>query len=284
MKLPSPRDLVMLTKPRIVAAGTLAAAAGFLCARDRVDAGALAIALVAIGAVTAAAGILNQVLERDTDARMPRTADRPLPAGRVSAAFATTLGIALALGSLALAAWRINALTTVLMLFALVAYLFVYTPLKRVTTLNTFVGAVPGALPPVLGWTAAADSLGRGAYALFAILFLWQLPHFLAIAWLYRRDYAAGGLKMLPAADPDGALVSRQICFHAVSLCLASLLPFVFRMAGPAYLVGAILLGLLFVIPSFRFWSGPSDVRARRVMQASLLYLPVLLCLLALKA
>ncbi|MSR47602.1 MAG: protoheme IX farnesyltransferase [Planctomycetes bacterium] len=284
MSAPSVRDLLMLTKPRIVAAGALAALAGYLAANEPVELRPLIEALLAIGGITAAAGILNQVLERDIDARMPRTMQRPLPAGRVSVRFATVLGIALAVASVALCAVRVNALTTTIVLFAFVSYLFVYTPLKRLTTLNTFVGAVPGALPPVLGWTAAANDLGLGAYALFAILYLWQLPHFLAIAWIYRRDYEQGGLKMLPSCDPDGALVARQICVHAVSLCLVSLLPFGLRLAGPIYLVGAIGLGVMFVASALRFWHGPSDLRARRVMLTSLVYLPGILCLLALKA
>lgn len=284
MKLPAPRDLLVLTKPRIVAAGAMTAAAGYLAAGGVVEPGRLFSALLAIGGVTAAAGILNQVLERDVDALMPRTADRPLPAGRVSVAFATILGSVLAVASLGWCAWRVNGLTTAFALFALVSYLFVYTPLKRVTTLNTFVGAVPGALPPVLGWTAATGTLGPGAYALFAILFLWQLPHFLAIAWLYRRDYELGGLKMLPSRDPDGLMVGGQICVHALSLCLVALLPFVWGLAGPVYLIGSIVFGVLFVVPAIGFWRERSEPSARRVMLASLVYLPGLFCLLALRA
>ncbi len=278
------RDWLQLTKPRIVAASTLAGLAGYLAPSAPVHAMALIELLAAIAGITAAAGILNQWIERDIDARMPRTAQRPLPAGRIAARNAALLGWLLAAASLALFARFVNALTTLLALFAFISYLFVYTPLKRVTSLNTFVGAVPGALPPVLGWTAATNDLGRGAYALFAILFLWQLPHFLAIAWLYRRDYALGGLKMLPEHDPDGMLTSRQMCVHAISLCLASFLPFIFRMAGPVYLVGALLLGLAFAIPAFGFWRRPDETTARRVLLASLVYLPSLLCLIALKA
>lgn len=284
MRTIAPRDLVALTKPRIVAAGALAALAGFLAPGEPVDVMRLLAAIAAIGGITAAAGILNQVQERDVDARMVRTAGRPLPAGRVDPRAATAIGVALAVASVALAAWRLNGLTVAFMLFALAAYLGVYTPLKRVTTLNTFVGAVPGALPPVLGWTAATGELGAGAYALFAILFLWQLPHFLAIAWLYRGDYAAGGLRMLPERDPDGGIVARQICVHAVALCLVSLLPFRLGMAGPLYLVGALLLGVLFVAPALAFLRSRSEAAARRVLRASLVYLPALLVLLALKA
>jgi protoheme IX farnesyltransferase len=277
----SVRDLVELTKPRIVVASALAALAGFLCGAPRVDGALLLAAVAGVAAISAAAGILNQVLERDVDARMARTAHRPLPAGRLRVATAATLGIGLALASLALLLLATNELTAALAFFALVSYLFVYTPLKRVTSFNTFVGAVPGALPPVLGYAAATNELGPGAFALFALLFLWQLPHFLAIAWLYREDYARGGLVMLPAHDPDGAITARQMCVHAVALGLVSLLPFVLGMGGPLYLVGALLLGGWFLVPAFRFLRRPSEATARKVLTASLVYLPGVLCLLA---
>ncbi len=276
------RDFVELTKPRIVAAGTVAALAGFLAANPRVDGVALACALAGIAGITAAAGVLNQVMERDVDARMPRTMDRPLPARRVSVATATVLGVALAAASLLLLATRSRPLTAALAFFAFASYLGIYTPLKRVTTLNTFVGAIPGALPPVLGWSAARGELGAGAFALFAILYLWQLPHFLAIAWLYRRDYELGGLVMLPARDPQGAMTARQMCLHAVALCAVSLLPVAFRIAGPVYFAGAVALGALFLVPSFQFLRAPADGTARRVLLASLVYLPCLLSLIAL--
>lgn len=276
------RDLVELTKPRIVAASAVAALAGHLAAARPVDAARLLAALIGVVAVTAAAGALNQVLERDVDARMPRTAGRPIPAGRVRAGTAALLGVALAAAGVGLLAARVNALTAALAFLALASYLGVYTPLKRVTSLNTFAGAVPGALPPVLGWTAATGELGAGAFALFAILFLWQLPHFLSIAWIYRDDYARGGLVMLPAHDPDGALTSRQAFVHAVALCLAALLPFALGMGGPVYLVGSLALGAFFLAPTFAFLRVPDTARARRVLRASLIYLPGLLCLLAL--
>jgi protoheme IX farnesyltransferase len=276
------RDFVELTKPRIVSAGVVAALAGFLAGRPHVDGAALLFALAGIAGITAAAGVLNQVMERDVDARMPRTANRPLPAGRVAVSTATAYGGALAVASLALLATKTPALTTSLAFFAFASYLGVYTPLKRVTTLNTFVGAIPGALPPVLGWTAARGELGAGAFALFAILYLWQLPHFLAIAWLYRSDYEQGGLVMLPARDPQGAMTARQMCLHAVGLCAVSLLPVAFGMAGPVYFAGAVALGVLFLWPSFRFLRAPGEANARRVLLASLVYLPGLLSLIAL--
>lgn len=275
-------DLVELTKPRIVSAGAVAALAGFLAANRHVDGAKLAATLVGIGGITAAAGALNQVMERDVDALMPRTADRPLPSGRMSVATAVVIGLVLAAGSLALLALRTNPLTAALAFFAFASYLGIYTPLKRITTLNTFVGAIPGALPPVLGWAAANNELGAGAFALFALLYLWQLPHFLAIAWLYRDDYAKGGLRMLPARDPDGAMTARQMCVHAVALCAASLLPIRFGLAGPVYFVGAVVLGLGFLWPSFQFLRHPAEATARRVLRVSLVYLPAVLSLLAL--
>jgi protoheme IX farnesyltransferase len=275
-------DFVELTKPRIVAASLVAALAGFLAARPHVDGGRLAATLLGIAAITAAAGALNQVMERDADARMARTASRPLPAGRIGVKAATAFGVVLALASLALLWLRTNELTTELAAFALASYLGVYTPLKRVTTLNTFVGAIPGALPPVLGWTAARGDLGAGAFALFAIVYLWQLPHFLAIAWLHRDDYARGGFVMLPLRDPGGAITARQMCVHAVALCAVSLLPMYFGLAGPLYFAGAVALGLAFLWPSFQFLRSPREESARRVLRASLVYLPGLLLLLAL--
>ena len=278
----SVRDLIELTKPRIVAAGTVAALAGFLFANLHVDGVALIYALIGIGGITAAAGVLNQVMERDVDALMPRTMDRPLPCGRIAVRTATAIGVVLAVASLALLLWKSNLLTAGLAAFAFSSYLGIYTPLKRVTTLNTFVGAIPGALPPVLGWTAARGELGAGAFALFAILYLWQLPHFLAIAWLYRKDYERGGLVMLPSRDPQGSMTARQMCFHAVGLCVVSLLPVRFGLAGPVYFVGAVILAVMFLWPSFEFLREPAEGTARRVLRASLVYLPGLLSLLAL--
>jgi protoheme IX farnesyltransferase len=275
------RDFVQLTKPRIVVASVVAALAGFLAGSRHLDEQTLVLALLGVAEITAAAGILNQVMERDIDARMSRTAGRPIPAGRVRPATARALGILLAVSSIAVLGAGVNALTAWLALFALASYLFLYTPLKRVTSFNTFVGAIPGALPPVLGWTAATNQLGIGAFALFAILFLWQLPHFLAIAWIYRDDYARGGLVMLPAHDPDGSLTARQACVHAIALCLVALLPFAIGMGGALYLIGALLLVPVFLVPAWRFLRAPADASARALMRASLVWLPGWLCLVA---
>jgi heme o synthase len=157
---------------------------------------------------------------------------------------------------------------------------FVYTPLKPVTTLNTAVGAIPGALPPVIGWAAATGRLGAEAWAMFLIVFLWQFPHFLAIAWIYREDYARGGHRMLPAVDPLGVMTGRQAAFHALALVPAGLMPSVVGLAGGYYFAGALLLGLFYLVYSVRFWSDVSDVSARRLLRASFLYLPAILALL----
>lgn len=276
------RDYVELSKPRIVAASLVAALAGFLAAAPHVDAPRLVAALLGIAGITAAAGALNQVMERDADARMARTAARPLPSGRIGVAAATSYGVVLAATSLALLWLRTGELTAELAAFAFASYLGVYTPLKRITTLNTFVGAIPGALPPVLGWVAARGDLGAGAFVLFAIVYLWQLPHFLAIAWLHRDDYARGGFVMLPLRDPGGGITARQMCVHAVALCAVSLLPIRFGLAGPFYFAGAVALGLAFLWPSFQFMRSPREESARRVLRASLVYLPGILSLLAL--
>ena len=168
------------------------------------------------------------------------------------------------------------ALTTLLL------YVFVYTPLKPLTTLNTAIGAVPGALPPVIGWAAATGQLSVEAWALFLILFLWQFPHFLAIAWIYREDYARGGHKMLPIVDPTGAITGRQAAFHALALIPAALMPSAIGLAGPFYFAGALALGLFYLFFAVKFWSDVSDSSARRLLRASIVYLPLILLLLLL--
>jgi protoheme IX farnesyltransferase len=211
---------------------------------------------------------------------MRRTAGRTIPSGRLSpreaAVFGTVLGIVgvliLALGTQPLAA-AVAAGTFLL-------YVLLYTPLKTLTTLNTVVGAVPGALPPVIGWTAATGRLGVEALALFLILFLWQFPHFLAIAWIYREDYARGGLKMLPVVDPNGSMTGRQATAYAMALLPAGLLPAVVGLAGPWYFAAALVLGVYYLAASVRFWHAVSDATARRLMGASFLYLPLILLML----
>jgi protoheme IX farnesyltransferase len=238
--------------------------------------------LIGAGLVAAGASALNQVLECETDAVMHRTRTRPLPAGRMRPGDALIFGLASAVcGVIYLALTLPSPLAAALAAVTLLSYVLVYTPLKRMTTLNTLVGAIPGALPPVIGWAAVRGSLDAEAGALFAILFLWQVPHFLAIAWIYREDYARAGLRMLPSVDPEGGMAGRQMVGYCVALVAASLTP-LFRGAAWIHLAGALLLGLGFLACTIAFSLHRSRVRARAVLLASLIYLPALLTLLLL--
>jgi heme o synthase len=247
--------------------------------------------LFGIGLVSAGAGALNQALERSTDARMARTADRPLPSGRIS----LLQGILAGIGALALGAWWLllhtNLLTVSLALLTAFTYVAVYTPLKRVTTLATFVGAFPGAMGPLLGWTAARGQIEWAAVALFAILFVWQFPHFMAIAWLYREDYARAGIRMLPVVQPDGLSTVVEALFYAVLMIPVSLAPWWLGMAGPLYAVLATAFGLVYLAYTVRFGrilraesETESRMLARDLLKVSVIYLPVLLTALMLCA
>jgi len=271
-------DLMELTKPRITFMVVLTTAVGFILPLQ----GPLPLALffhalLATGLVASGASVLNQVMERDTDARMRRTAQRPLPSGRMSPDAALAAGVALSLGGVLYLAWAVNALTALLGIAALVGYVFVYTPLKRISSLSTIVGAVPGAIPPMMGWTALRDAVEPGAWVLFGILFLWQLPHFLAIAWMCREDYARGGFPMLSVLDSDGGRTSRQAVLWAVALIPVSLLPTLLGLTGGVYFAGTLLAGLLFLASTFVFASERSHQAARRVLLVSVLYLPTIL-------
>jgi protoheme IX farnesyltransferase len=237
----------------------------------------LGTALVASGA-----SALNQLLERDYDAKMRRTQSRPLPSGRLQPQTVLVIGgVSAGLGLIYLAL-SVNLITSVLGALCLVSYLFIYTPLKRVTWLNTAIGAVPGALPPLMGWTAARGELAGEGWALFAILAFWQLPHFLAIAWIYREDYARAGFKMLPVVDPDGHRTGRQAISHTLGLLPVSLCPFLFKLSGPIYLAGALALGLIFLWFAIQFARQMTVPRARQLFYVSILYLPLLLGLMVL--
>ena len=274
-------DRIELTKPRITAMVVFTALVGFVTGADAPLRGAaLAAALVGTGLVAAGAAVLNQVLERDTDALMERTRQRPLPAGRVLPAEAVAFGTGVTLAGHALLLAVCGPLPAAVAFVTWASYLFVYTPLKRRTPLATLVGAVPGALPPVIGWTARTGSLDQGAFILFAILFLWQVPHFLAIAWLYRDDYARGGFPMLPVLDREGSFTARQAVVHSLALLLVSLLPFPAGLAGPVYLAGAALLGVALTLFAMRLLSQRTLPAARGLFLASVLYLPALSSLL----
>jgi protoheme IX farnesyltransferase len=237
-----------------------------------------------LGGVGLAAGgtlALNQYLERDVDARMARTRRRPLPDGRLRPGEALAFGLALAAAGIAYLALVVNPLSAGVTALTTLTYLGVYTPLKRRSTLCMLLGAVPGALPPVAGWAAVRGEWGGGAWLLFGILFLWQLPHTLAIASVYRADYACAGLQLQPVVEPDGASTRRQIVVGCAALWLMGLLPGLTGLAGPVYLVGAALLGTGFLASGIRLARSRSIADARRVVLASLIYLPTLLFLMA---
>jgi protoheme IX farnesyltransferase len=237
-------------------------------------------ALVGAALLAAGASALNQLMERDIDARMQRTKERPLPAGRLQPGEVLIFGFGSALGGVAyLALTLAHPLAAVVAALTFLIYIFAYTPLKPRTPLNTLVGAIPGALPPLIGWTAVRGSLSVEIGALFVILFLWQVPHFLAIAWIYRADYCRAGLCMLPSVDPTGSITGRQMVCYCLALLAASTAPLVVGRAGLVYLAGTMLLGIGFLLCAVGFAGRPSVARARTVLRASLVYLPALLIL-----
>jgi len=248
--------------------------------RGAVDYLLMLVTLLGTALVASGASALNQLLEQEYDAKMRRTQNRPLPSGRMQPRAVLIVGAASAALGLVFLALAVNLLTCFIGAFSLASYLFVYTPLKRVTWLNTAIGAIPGALPPLMGWTAARGELTREGWALFAILAFWQLPHFLAIAWMYREEYAKAGFKMLPVIDPQGHRTGRQAVSHTLGLLPVSLAPFLFRLAGPAYLVGALILGLIFLWYAIQFSRHLTGARARQLFFVSILYLPLLLALM----
>jgi heme o synthase len=227
--------------------------------------------------VAGGAAALNQLLECEYDAKMRRTQDRPLPSGRLQPATVAIFGGVSSVAGLVYLALAVNLLTSVLGAVTLVSYLFIYTPLKRVTWLNTAVGAIPGALPPLMGWTAARGELGGEGWALFAILAFWQIPHFFAIAWIYRDEYAKAGFVMLPNVDYGGRRTAQQTVSHALALLTASLAPFALKMAGPVYLAAALVLGAGFLWCAIQFSRQLTPARARQLFLASIIYLPLLL-------
>jgi protoheme IX farnesyltransferase len=237
-------------------------------------------ALFGTGLVAAGASALNQWMERDYDAKMRRTATRPLPSGRMQPTTVMLFGGICSVVGLVYLALLVNLLTSVLGAVTLVSYLFIYTPMKRVTWLNTLVGAIPGALPPLMGWTAARNELSGEGWALFAILAFWQIPHFMAIAWLYREEYAKAGFVMLPSVDPDGSRTAQQSISNTIALLFASLCPFAFGLTGKIYLVAALVLGVGFLWCAVQFSRQLTMPRARQLFFASIIYLPLLIAAL----
>lgn len=274
-------DYAALTKPRLTVLALLAALVGFLMGSSRpLDWFLLVRALVGAALIGGGGNALNQWLERDADALMLRTRSRPLPAGRLTPAEAARFGLALSIAGVSLLAWSVNGLTGWLAAITLVSYVGVYTPLKRRTSCCTLVGAIPGAIPPLLGWASARGSLALEAWVLFAIVYLWQLPHFLSIAWVHREEYARAKFRMLPVVDPDGFSTARQMVLYGLALLPTSLLPTVLGVAGELYFVGSALAGVWFVGMTVAAARRRSNAVAHRVFLASIGYLAVVLCLL----
>ena len=285
------RDHAELTKLRETSLIVVTAWCGYFFGAHKADVSwlswGLLHALLGIGLVSSGTAALNEVMEHDTDALMRRTAIRPLPAGRMSMLHATAVGLLASIGGSVYLAVFTNPLTGLLTLLTSVVYLAAYTPLKRVSPICTFVGAFPGAMPGVLGWTAVRGRLDWGTFVLFAILFVWQFPHFFSIAWLYREDYAKGGVKMLPVVEEDGRSTARRILAYSLILIPISILPSFMGMAGKIYLVGAVALGtaLLYFAMRLAFLNRPpvaaqSKTRARHLLQATVIYLPLLFALM----
>ncbi|HEV2799201.1 MAG TPA: heme o synthase [Pyrinomonadaceae bacterium] len=271
-----------LTKPRITFLVALTTSAGFLLGSTRgaFDYALFAHTLVGVAVLCSGISTLNQWMERDLDRLMRRTARRPLPLGILSPRAALLFGLALTVGAEAYLAAFVNVLSAFCGATVIVGYLLLYTPLKTRTSLSTLVGAFPGAVPPLLGWAAATNHVGTEAWALFAILFLWQFPHFFAIAWMYREDYARAGILMLPVVEPEGRLTKQQIVLWTLMLVPVSLAPAALGISGTTYFFGALFLGALFLWSSIAAAVTLSRRNARRVLLASVLYLPVLFVLM----
>jgi protoheme IX farnesyltransferase len=270
-----------LTKPRIAFMLVLTSAAGFyLGSKGNFDFllfinSIIGITLLAFGVAT-----LNQFIERRTDALMERTAKRPIPTQKVTPAEALVFGLILTVSAEIYLAFLVNALTAVLGLIVIVGYVLLYTPLKTKTSASTAIGAIPGAMPPLMGWTSSANEITLGAWVLFALLFLWQFPHFLAIAWMYKEQYRKAGILMLPVVEPEGRLTAIQIVTFTVMLIPISLAPYFIGVAGEIYLVGASILGLWFLISSIQTARAKSVEKARKLLLVSVLYLPIIFALM----
>lgn len=273
------KDYLALAKPRIAVMVALMAALGYALAGGR-DFTALGWTALGAALSAAACGALNQLFERGCDALMTRTQNRPLPTGRLSGAAALSFGLACAVSGLGILLLKSGLLAALCALATLILYIGLYTPLKRVTPLSAWIGAAAGATPPLLGWAAAQGALPAPAWALFAIQFLWQMTHFLALFWLHRADYARAGFKFTPVLDPSGRVTAAQIAVHSFSILPVSLLPVVWGMAGPRYGLGALALGGAYMVLGLRASWTLADQDARRLFHASLAYLPLLFAML----
>ena len=285
------RDYAELTKMRVTTLIVMTAWCGYYFGALKSGVSSLSWsllhALLGIGLVSAGTAALNEVMEYEVDARMRRTADRPLPSGRMSLLHGTIAGVLLTVGGAFYLAMAANPLTGLLALATAFVYLAAYTPLKRIHPICTFVGAIPGAMPGVLGWVAARGHLEWGALVMFAIVFFWQFPHFYSIAWLYREDYAAGSIRMLPAIEEDGTATGKQILLYSLGLIPVSLTPTLLGMSGTIYAGGAIVMGIAYCYFGVRLarlglpMNAPrSKQHARQLLRASVIYLPLLFALM----
>ncbi|MEO5928776.1 MAG: heme o synthase [Candidatus Kapaibacterium sp.] len=275
-------DYVELTKPRLTLLSVLTTLAGFYVARQGpLDVMLLMHTLIGTFMVGGGCGALNMYVEREHDTLMRRTMTRPLPSGKLPPVEALAFGLLLTIGGTLYLWLMVNPLTAVLGAVTVVSYVLFYTPMKRLSTLNTVVGGIPGALPPVMGWAAARGSLSPEAAVLFAILFFWQMPHFLALAWMYRQDYARAGYKMLTVVDPEGGSTSRQILLYTAALLPVSLLPKIFLLSGSIYFFGALALGVIFLGFGLMLAISRKNKHARYLFYYSLFYLTALLLLMA---
>jgi len=270
-------DYVALAKPRLNLLVVVSAVAGYVMASgDTHDLWRLIWMIVGTALVAGGASAFNQIVERGPDGQMQRTRMRPMPDGRLSTRDAWVFGSILNVAGLAILALGANVLSAIVAFVTLASYAVVYTPLKRQSSFATVIGAIPGALPPVIGWAAALDELSQGAWVLFGIVFLWQLPHFLAIAWIYREDYARAGFPMLPVIEPDGRSTAQQAVIYALALLPVSLAPTLVGMTGVTYFFGALLLSTVFVGLTLQFARTRSIADARRLFFGSIIYLPLL--------
>ncbi len=281
------KDYIALTKPRITWLILMSAAVGYFFGLTGVPLSqihwwAMLHTLIGTGVIASGTAALNQWYEREADRHMRRTSDRPIPAGRLKARNALIFGIGLAVAGFCELFVFVNPLSAVLGALTLISYLFLYTPLKQRSWLSTTVGAFPGAMPPMIGFAAASGTLTAQAWVLFAILFLWQFPHFYSIAWMYREDYARAGIRMLPVVEPDGHRTAQQIVAYGLVLIPVSLIPAFLGMSGKIYLAGALALGLWFLYSGVRVAVERTILRARGVLMASVIYLPLLYGLMVL--
>jgi len=275
------KDYIALTKPRVTWLILMSTGVGyFFGARGMWHFFTLLHTIIGTGLIASGTAALNQWYEREADGKMKRTQNRPLPAGRLGPERALVFAIAISVIGFVELWLGANALTALLGLFTLASYLFIYTPLKQQSRHSTTIGAIPGAMPPLIGYAAASGRLTWEAWTLFAILLVWQFPHFYAIAWMYREDYARAGIRMLPVVEPDGTSTARQILLYSLALIPISLLPRFLSMAGNVYLVGAIALGVFFVYAGLRVNFQRTRQCARGVLLTSVIYLPVLYSLM----